>query len=452
MEPSLIQYIGKFHENNIYMKREDLLPFSFGGNKLRIANEFFKDMESRGCDCIIGYGNARSNLSRAIANIAAAKKICCVLVSPSDNDGSKIETANSRMTSLCGAEIIHCEKANVAETIDYAIDHCRQKGFNPYYINGNKYGHGNESVPVRAYDKVYQELQSQKHDLGIQFDYIFHASGTGMTQSGLIAGKCSRGGQEKIIGISIARKKKEAEASIFRYLSAWGGVFATDDIAVIDDYLCGGYALYNKQIEETVHRILIDKGIPMDTTYVGKAFYGMEEHIKKENIREKNILFIHTGGTPLFFDDLNKENLTVTKCEDLNSLVKFLYEIDKELPTPLSIRVDIPVYASKVLSQGNVFVIEKNNKICAGALFYCNDQESKTGFLSLLAVVPESRRQGFASTLLNAMEKEASQNGMLKLELLTDISNTAAISLYSRYGYRIVETSEKIRMRKELSE
>lgn len=44
----------------------------------------------------------------------------------------------------------------------------------------------------------------------------------------------------------------------------------------------------------------------MDTTYTGKAYWGMKEHIKKYQITEKNILFIHTGGTPLFFDDLGK--------------------------------------------------------------------------------------------------------------------------------------------------
>lgn len=32
---------------NIYIKRDDLLPFSFGGNKVRIAEEFFADMRRK---------------------------------------------------------------------------------------------------------------------------------------------------------------------------------------------------------------------------------------------------------------------------------------------------------------------------------------------------------------------------------------------------------------------
>ena len=31
-------------ENAFYLMREDLLPFSFGGNKVRIAQSFLEDM------------------------------------------------------------------------------------------------------------------------------------------------------------------------------------------------------------------------------------------------------------------------------------------------------------------------------------------------------------------------------------------------------------------------
>ena len=51
-------------------------------------------------------------------------------------------------------------------------------------------------------------------------------------------------------------------------------------------------------------RIMTQYGIPLDTTYTGKAFAGMLSHIKQERLKGKTILFIHTGGTPLFFDAL----------------------------------------------------------------------------------------------------------------------------------------------------
>ena len=68
----------------------------------------------------------------------------------------------------------------------------------------------------------------------------------------------------------------------------------------------GGYGNYNKEVIQTIKEVLIQEGIPLDTTYTGKAFWGMREYIRKNNIADKNILFIHTGGTPLFFDDLEE--------------------------------------------------------------------------------------------------------------------------------------------------
>lgn len=83
-------------KNSIYIKRDDLFPFSFGGNKVRIALEFINDMKKQGKDCIVGYGNARSNLSRALANLCYQFKIPCHIISPADEDGTRIDTYNSR--------------------------------------------------------------------------------------------------------------------------------------------------------------------------------------------------------------------------------------------------------------------------------------------------------------------------------------------------------------------
>ena len=58
------------------------------------------------------------------------------------------------------------------------------------------------------------------------------------------------------------------------------------------------------EILKIIKEVLINEGIPLDSTYTGKGFWGMTEYIKKNIITGKKILFIHTGGTPLFFNDL----------------------------------------------------------------------------------------------------------------------------------------------------
>lgn len=296
--------------NSIYMKRDDLLPFSFGGNKVRIAQEYINDMIDKGCDCIIGYGSLQSNLCRVISNICSINKIPChIITSLEENEDESQEFFNSKMVKLCGAKIHYCSKEKVSETVELVINECIYQGLKPYYIYGDKFGHGNEAVPVNAYNKVYSEIIQQSKILGIQFDYIFLATGTGMTQSGLLAGQALHNGNEKIIGISVARESAKEKTIISNYLDVFFKnnnelYIDKNKIYVEDRYLSGGYGKHNEEIVKTVKNMYLNNGIPLDYTYTGKAYWGMCEYLKAHKITNKNILFLHTGGTPLFFDNL----------------------------------------------------------------------------------------------------------------------------------------------------
>ena len=304
-----INYLEKVLDNKIFIKRDDLLPFSFGGNKIRIAEEFFEDMKKGEYDCIVGYGNARSNLSRAIANLSQKYNIECYIISPSDEDGSRIETGNSRIVKACGAKFVTCDKHSVSVCVKNVLSECRKKGKKPYYIYGNEFGEGNEATPLKAYVKVYEEIKEQEKQLGATFDYIFLATGTGMTQGGLLIGQAKAQDEKKIVGISIARKTEYETAVLKKMLVAYKDEIENVDldkieINVVDDYMCEGYGKYNDDMVMTSKHLLLKFGIPTDLTYTGKAYYEMKEFIKEQGIKNKNILFIHTGGTPLFFDNL----------------------------------------------------------------------------------------------------------------------------------------------------
>ena len=146
----------------------------------------------------------------------------------------------------------------------------------------------------------------------MHFDYIFHASGTGTTQAGLVCGKILNNSSKEIVGISIARKNPRGKQvvidSINEYLADIDCKDKTiHDINFIDDYVLEGYGKYNEEIDATIKSVLINYGIPLNRTYTGKAFWGMEKYLEKTNVKDKNILFIHTGGTPLFFDYLKEK-------------------------------------------------------------------------------------------------------------------------------------------------
>ncbi|MGM0609243.1 MAG: 1-aminocyclopropane-1-carboxylate deaminase/D-cysteine desulfhydrase [Candidatus Muiribacteriota bacterium] len=290
------------NSNTIFMKRDDLIPFSFGGNKARKALLFFKELENQKSDCVVTYGSSSSNHCRIIANLAASKKIRCIIISPEETN---CITYNIQMVELFGAEIVKCKVSEVKATITSTLCKITNEGYNPYFIQGG--GHGN--LGTQAYVEAYEEIRAFELEKKIQFDYIFHTSGTGTTQAGLICGQLINNGQRDIIGISNARKNPYGGQvildSVNSYLKSIGkDLIGPEIINFIDYYVLDGYGSYNNEILEVVKEMLVDEGIPLDTTYTGKGFWGMKKYILKNQINGKNILFIHTGGTPLFFNDL----------------------------------------------------------------------------------------------------------------------------------------------------
>ena len=77
-----------------------------------------------------------------------------------------------------------------------------------------------------------------------------------------------------------------------------------DNVEFVDKYICGGYGSQSKLVDRIILQQIRRNGLPLDRTYTGKAFFGMEQYLLENRIKNKNILFLHTGGTPLFYDDL----------------------------------------------------------------------------------------------------------------------------------------------------
>lgn len=301
-----IQNLGDLENNHLFIMRDDLFPYSFGGNKARKAELFFREIDNGNYDCVVTYGSGSSNHCRVVANMAAQRCMPCYIISPEEASET---TFNTRIIRRFGAQITVCPVSYVKETIDSMLEKLKAKGHRPYFIAGG--GHGNTGT--QAYVNCYREIRKYELDHHVRFDYIFHASGTGTTQSGLICGQLLHGDERKIIGISIARKAPRGRdvvvQSVREYLASCSGCGISDaqmeQATIFDDsYIRGGYGVRSPQVDAVIDTMMTKQGIPMDPVYTAKAYAGMTEYIKEHGISGKNVLFIHTGGTPLYFDYL----------------------------------------------------------------------------------------------------------------------------------------------------
>ena len=147
-------------ENELYVKRDDLYPLSFGGNKARKAELFWQDLEAKKSDHVVTYGTSSSNHCRVIANLAAMHGLPCTIISPEQKSE---ETFNSDLMRLFGAKIIVTPVDHVKVTIDETMEALRQQGYTPYFIMGG--GHGN--MGTQAYVNTYEEILALKKRPGL---------------------------------------------------------------------------------------------------------------------------------------------------------------------------------------------------------------------------------------------------------------------------------------------
>lgn len=305
--PTPIQYLGEGPRGQkIYIKRDDLLGFSFGGNKCRIGVSLMEDMKAKGADFMVSYGSRKSNLNRVIATMCKSQEIPCLVIT-SEEEGSREDTFNAGIVRDMGIEYVFCEKTNVAETVKKTLEQIRCAGFVPYYVYGDQYGMGNEAAAAAAYKEAYGEIARWEQENEIAFDQIFLACGTGMTQGGLVAGKRLHGGHGQIIGISVAREEERAAAAVKRYAGALNtqeDCGCEPEVQVLSGYLSGGYGCYDLGIETVIRDMMQTHGIALDPTYTGKAYAGMLQWLEQHGNEQDHVLFLHTGGMPLYFDYL----------------------------------------------------------------------------------------------------------------------------------------------------
>lgn len=278
--------------------RDDLFPFIGGGSKARKAVEYESYLKEHGYNAVVTCGGVQSNHNRAIALMAARNGWKCHLCIQGTKDRFFSEKGNALLDRLSGAECEFITPLETAEAMDRAMLEYKVKGLKPYYIHGG----GHDLPGGTAFVKAVEEMKRQCEVSGYKPDYVFHASGTGSTQAGIIVGLEKVGwGDVDVIGISVARQYDRGKQVISDFANTLGDFYSirkdfSDKIFFCTDYLFGGYEQYSAEMDDYLIRAMNETGLLFDNTYSGKGFFGMMDYIKKNRLYNKRILFWHTGG------------------------------------------------------------------------------------------------------------------------------------------------------------
>lgn len=92
------------------------------------------------------------------------------------------------------------------------------------------------------------------------------------------------------------------------------------------------------------------------------------------------------------------------------------------------------LFAEKIHRSG-ITIALYSKELIGFSCFYCNDDQGKTAYLSLIAVKQEYEHQGNGTMLIEEVKQIARDNGMDRLRLEVRKKNYRAISFYRKKGF-----------------
>jgi D-cysteine desulfhydrase len=295
---------------DIYIKRDDYTGTELSGNKIRKLEFAIKDALDMGCDYLITCGGIQSNHARATVAAAVKLGMKAGLVLRGEEDTAV--DGNLFINKLLGADIKFITpldyKNRRIEIMEDFKKEMELKGFKPYIIPEG----ASNGIGSFGYFNAMQEIMSQETDMGIHFDGIFIAVGSGGTHAGLLLGSKILGSESQIYGINVCDNEEHFRNRIHEILLESNTYLDIDtqfdksEINIIDGYVGLGYALSSPIELKFISEFAKLEGIILDPVYTGKGMYGLTQEIKSGRLSHlKNILFIHTGGLLGLFPQKN---------------------------------------------------------------------------------------------------------------------------------------------------
>jgi D-cysteine desulfhydrase family pyridoxal phosphate-dependent enzyme len=289
----------------LWIKRDDLIGFALGGNKIRGLEVMLADATARGADTLITGAGVQSNHVRATAFAAAHAGLDCIAAywgkPPTQIDG------NYRVTTMLGAGVYFTQdddRASVDAAIEALAERLRGCGKRPYPIPRG----GACLMGVLGHVLAVCELYRQCAELSVRPDAIVLAVGSGGTHAGWLLGAKLLNLDWPIVGYSVSRDPAEAVLQIARLAdeaAAWLGFeggFSAADVRVEGGFIGPGYGIPSPAGAAAIKRLARAAGVLLDPVYTGKAMAGYLNGLDMGAFgASENVIFLHSGGEPAFF-------------------------------------------------------------------------------------------------------------------------------------------------------
>ena len=281
----------RFNKSNnkdleLFVKRDDLIHKYISGNKIRKLNQNIFSFYKNKCKKLVTFGGAFSNHLLATAALCNELSIDCVGIVRGEELNAKSNFILSKCDSL-GMKLEFVSRTNFSE----------QKKMSGLLV---KDGIPTWFVPEGGANLEgivgCKEIVSENEEI---FDYYVVAQGTTTTSIGIALALPP---SAKIIVVPVLKgfNSKSEMKSVLNNVDLWNVI--KDKIIVLDDFHFGGYAKSTNELRDFISEINQINEMQIEEVYTGKALYALKNYLEKNFVKNKKVLFIHTGG---IFTDKN---------------------------------------------------------------------------------------------------------------------------------------------------
>jgi len=275
------------------VKRDDLTGFGLSGNKVRKLDFLLADAKAKQADTVITCGGIQSNHCRATVVASrrlGLKSVVLLRGAPPENpDG------NLLLMQMLGASIQWVDSTGYSnrDAIMLEISHSlRSDGAVPYIIPEG----GSNALGALGFVRAGKELSMQSLQLGIRFDSVVCAVGSG----GTLAGLAMSGIAGDVVGVAVCDDRDTFRNRVqdIAIEAKEQGLSLSSSFDVMEGFQGRGYALTTPAELECQMRMMRETGLFLDPVYTGKAWFALEKTlIKDRKAFGDRVLFWHTGGT-----------------------------------------------------------------------------------------------------------------------------------------------------------
>lgn len=293
---------------DVWIKRDDLLGLSPGGNKTRKLEFLVADALAQGADTLITCGAPQSNHCRITLAAAVKEGLKCRFVIEERVPGSYRDDAsgNHFLFRLYGVEDLTVVPAgtDMAAAMRAVAGELARAGRKGYVIPGG----GSNAVGGLGYVACAQELQQQMFEQGVGFHRVVVGSGSSGTHGGLLAGFLGNRIGVPITGVGVSRDPAQQAPLVLAETEAVCELLGLDlrvresDVHCVGGYWQPKYSVPNARMVEAVQVLARTEAILLDPVYTGKVMAGLIGLAREGIIRPgERVLFLHTGGMPSLF-------------------------------------------------------------------------------------------------------------------------------------------------------